>query len=95
MRVLGVLFPTYHLILAVFTLTILRPIGCLIEKILLIGIIIYLIISHNKKNNKEHFAVTDDIRAAVKEIYNTDIIKIKFDFILNNKLDSFYCKKYD
>jgi hypothetical protein len=48
-----------------------------IEKILLIGIIIYLIISHSKKNNKEHFAVTDDIRAAVKEIYNTDMEAVR------------------
>ena len=52
-----------------------------IEKILLIGIIIYLIISHNKKNNKEHFALsTDDkneVRALIKEIYNTDMDAIR------------------
>jgi hypothetical protein len=48
-----------------------------IEKILLISIIIYLIISHNKINNKEHFAVTDDIRAAVKEVYNTDMEAVR------------------
>jgi hypothetical protein len=46
-----------------------------IEKILLIGIIIYLIISHKK--NRENFAVTDDIRAAVKEVYNTDMEAVR------------------
>ena len=48
-----------------------------IKDILLIVIIIYLIITHCKRNNREHFAVTDDIRAAVKEIYNTDMEAIR------------------
>ena len=48
-----------------------------IEKILLIIIIIYLVILHCKKNNREHFAVTDDIRGAVKEIYNTDMEAVR------------------
>jgi len=48
-----------------------------IRDILLIIIIIYLIISHSKKNNIENFAVTDDIRAAVKEIYNTDMEAVR------------------
>ena len=48
-----------------------------IRDILLIIIIIYLIISHSKKNNIENFAVSDDIRAAVKEIYNTDMEAVR------------------
>ena len=49
-----------------------------IDRILLIIIIIYLIISHFKKNkNIENFAVTDDIRATVKEIYNTDMQAVR------------------
>jgi len=48
-----------------------------IKDILLIIIIIYLIISHKKNNNIEKFAVTDDIRAAVKEIYNTDMQAVR------------------
>ena len=48
-----------------------------IKDILLIVIIIYLIITHCKRNNREHFAVTDDIRAAVKEIYNTDMEAVR------------------
>jgi hypothetical protein len=47
-----------------------------IINILLIAIIIYLIISHSKKN-RENFTVTDDIRAAVKEIYNTDMEAVR------------------
>ena len=46
------------------------------EKILLIIIIIYLVILHCKKN-REDFAVTDDIRAAIKDIYNTDMDAIR------------------
>ena len=49
-----------------------------IEKILLIIIIIYLVILHCRKSkNIEKFAVTDDIRGAVKEIYNTDMEAIR------------------
>ena len=49
-----------------------------IEKILLIIIIIYLFFLHFKKNkNIEKFAVTDDIRGAVKEIYNTDMEAVR------------------
>ena len=49
-----------------------------IDRILLIIIIIYLIFSHSKKNkNIEKFAVTDDIRTAIKEIYNTDMDAIR------------------
>ena len=49
-----------------------------IEKILLIIIIIYLFFIHFKKNkNIEKFAVTDDIRGAVKEIYNTDMEAVR------------------
>ena len=49
-----------------------------IERILLIIIIIYLFFSHFKKNkNIEKFAVTDDIRAAIKEIYNTDMEAVR------------------
>jgi hypothetical protein len=50
-----------------------------IKDILLIVIIIYLVILHckSKRNNREHFAVTDDIRAAVKEIYNTDMEAVR------------------
>ena len=50
-----------------------------IEKILLIIIIIYLVILHckSKKTNREHFAATDDIRVAVKEIYNTDMEAVR------------------
>ena len=49
-----------------------------IDRILLIIIIIYLIFSHCKKNkNIEKFAVTDDIRTAIKEIYNTDMDAIR------------------
>ena len=51
-----------------------------IKNILLIIIIIYLVISHSKiykKNNIEKFAVTDDIRAVVKEIYNTDMEAVR------------------
>ena len=48
-----------------------------IRDILLIIIIIYLIISHSKNNYIENFAVSDDIRAAVKEIYNTDMEAVR------------------
>ena len=48
-----------------------------IRDILLIIIIIYLVISHSKKNNIENFAVTDDIRSIVKEIYNTDMEAVR------------------
>ena len=60
-----------------------------IKKILLIIIVIYFIFSHCKccfdlnqmqnreKRNIENFAVTDDIRGAVKEIYNTDMEAIR------------------
>ena len=49
-----------------------------IDRILLIIIIIYLIFSHCKKNkNIEKFDVTDDIRTASKEIYNTDMDAIR------------------
>ena len=49
-----------------------------IEKILLIIIIIYLVILHCRKSkNIEKFAVTDDIRGAVKEIYNTDMEAVR------------------
>ena len=49
-----------------------------IDRILLIIIIIYLIFLHCKKNkNIEKFAVTDDIRSAVKEIYNTDMEAVR------------------
>jgi hypothetical protein len=49
-----------------------------IDRILLIIIIIYLIFSHFKKNkNIEKFAVTDDIKSAIKEIYNTDMDAIR------------------
>ena len=49
-----------------------------IEKILLIIIIIYLFFLHCRKSkNIEKFAVTDDIRGAVKEIYNTDMEAIR------------------
>ena len=44
-----------------------------IRDILLIIIIIYLVISHFEKNNKENFAVTDDIIADINEIYNTKL----------------------
>ena len=55
-----------------------------IDRILLIIIIIYLIFSHKKKSI-ENFAVTDDIRLAVKEIYNTDMnaIRVLSDFAKN------------
>ena len=49
-----------------------------IRDILLIIIIIYLIISHSKiKKNIENFAVSDDIKATLKEIYNTDMQAIR------------------
>jgi hypothetical protein len=49
-----------------------------IEKILLIIIIIYLIFLHCKKiKNIENFAVTDDIRSLIKEIYNTDMDAVR------------------
>ena len=55
-----------------------------IKKILLIIFIIYLIILHckmwsflNQNKNIEKFAVTDDIKTAVKEIYNTDMDAIR------------------
>jgi hypothetical protein len=57
-----------------------------IKKILLISIIIYLIISHSKKNeNIEKFGLSDTdkneiitlIRPVVKEIYNTDMEAVR------------------
>ena len=48
-----------------------------IRDILLIIIIIYLIISHSKKNHIENFAFTDDIRSTLKEIYNTDMESVR------------------
>ena len=48
-----------------------------IRDILLIIIIIYLIISHCKKKNIENFAVSDDIRSTIKEIYNTDMDAVR------------------
>ena len=48
-----------------------------IKDILLIIIIIYLIISHTKKNHIENFAVTDDIRSTLKEIYKTDMESVR------------------
>ena len=58
-----------------------------IDRILLIIIIIYLIISNLKKNkNIEKFAVTDDIKAAVKEIYNSDMESVRQLAIMSQKL---------
>ena len=58
-----------------------------IDRILLIIIIIYLIISNKKKNkNIEKFAVTDDIKAAVKEIYNSDMESVRQLAIMSQKL---------
>jgi len=48
-----------------------------IRDILLIIIIIYLIISHCKKKNTEKFVVSDDIKATLKEIYNTDMQAVR------------------
>jgi hypothetical protein len=51
-----------------------------IRDILLIILFIYVIYLHckiSKNKNIENFAVTDDIRAAVKEIYNTDLQAIR------------------
>ena len=51
-----------------------------IERFLLIILFIYVVYLHckiNKNKNIENFAVTDDIRAAVKEIYNTDLQAIR------------------
>ena len=51
-----------------------------IKNILLIIIFIYVIYLHSKINNiknMEKFAVTDDIRAIVKEIYNTDMEAVR------------------
>jgi len=51
-----------------------------IEKFLLIILFIYVIYLHskiNKNKNIEKFAVTDDIKAAIKEIYNTDMDAIR------------------
>ena len=58
-----------------------------IEKILLIGIIIYVFYLHNKinKNNREDFALSDTdknemitlIKPAIKEIYNTDMEAVR------------------
>ena len=56
-----------------------------IEKILLIAIIIYLIISYKKNENIEKFALSDTdknemitlIRPVVKEIYNTDMEAVR------------------
>ena len=59
-----------------------------IEKILLIIIIIYLIFSHCKNKNKENFAVTDDIRLAIKEIYNTDMQAVRDLATMANKLNN-------
>lgn len=65
-----------------------------IDRILLIIIIIYLIISHCKiwfdksiyKNNIENFAVTDDIKGAIKEIYNSDMESVRQLAIMSQKL---------
>ena len=56
-----------------------------IDRILLIIIIIYLIISHSKKKNIEKFALSVDdknevmnlIKPTVKEIYNTDMESVR------------------
>lgn len=48
-----------------------------IHTILLIIIIIYLIFLNYKEKNIEKFAEIDDITAAVKEIYNTDMNHIR------------------
>jgi hypothetical protein len=56
-----------------------------IERILLIAIIIYLIISYKKNKNIEKFALSDTdktevlnlIRPVVKEIYNTDMEAVR------------------
>ena len=51
-----------------------------IEKFLLIILFIYVVYLHskiNKNKNIEKFAVTDDIKSAVKEIYNTDMEAIR------------------
>jgi hypothetical protein len=66
-----------------------------IEKILLIGIIIYLIISHSKKN-RENFALSDTdktevlnlIKTAVKEVYNTDMEAVRQLAVMANKLNA-------
>ena len=51
-----------------------------IERFLLIILFIYVVYLHckiNKNKNIENFAVTDDIRAAVKEVYNTDMEAVR------------------
>ena len=51
-----------------------------IKDILLIITILYVFYLHSKINNIkniENFAVTDDIRAVVKEIYNTDMEAVR------------------
>ena len=51
-----------------------------IRDIILIILFIYVIYLHskiNKNKNIENFAVTDDIKAVVKEIYNTDMEAIR------------------
>ena len=67
-----------------------------IKDILLIGIIIYLIISYKKNKNIEKFALSDTdknemitlIRPVVKEIYNTDMEAVRQLAIMANKLNN-------
>ena len=67
-----------------------------IERILLIAIIIYLIISYKKNENIEKFALSDTdknemitlIRPVVKEIYNTDMEAVRQLAIMANKLNN-------
>jgi hypothetical protein len=52
----------------------------IIERFLLIILFIYVIYLHckiSKNKNIENFAVTDDIKAAIKEIYNTDMEAVR------------------
>ena len=60
-----------------------------IRDILLIIIIIYVVYLHSKINtikNRENFAVTDDIKAVVKEIYNTDMESVRQLAAMTDKL---------
>lgn len=62
-----------------------------IKNILLIIIFIYVIYLHSKINNIkniENFAVTDDIRAVVKEIYNTDMEAVRQLAVMATKLNA-------
>ena len=60
-----------------------------IKDILLIITIIYVFYLHskiNKINKIENFAVTDDIRTVVKEIYNTDMESVRQLAIMSDKI---------